>query len=93
MLKKAACSTNGQLMLPTRNRWYESIFLAGVTFALLRPYYVARVLLGAESKYLFIAIAAVVVYGLIFLLQRLRAKRAKRAKREPVSTASTPKTG
>ena len=52
MLKKMACSTNGQLILPTRNRWYESILLAGVTFALLRPYYVARVLLGAKEQVL-----------------------------------------
>jgi TRAP transporter 4TM/12TM fusion protein len=74
----------------TRNRWYESILLAGVTFALLRPYYVARLLLAAESKFLYIAIAAVAVYGLIFLLQRLRATRAQRA---PASPASPPKTG
>ena len=36
-----------------------------IIFALLRPYYVARVLLAAESKFLYIAIAAVSVYGLI----------------------------
>ena len=36
MLKKAACSTNGQLISPTRNRWYESILLVGVAFALQR---------------------------------------------------------
>lgn len=69
------------LLVITRNRWYESILLAGVTFALLRPYYVARMLLAAESKFLYIAIAAVAVYGLIFLLQRLRA---------PQAAASTP---
>ena len=36
MLKKVACSTKGQLMPPTRNRWYESILLVGVAFALQR---------------------------------------------------------
>ncbi len=58
-----------------RNRIYEIILLAGVTFALLRPKYVAGLLdLGKGWGPFFVGLAGIVVYVLIYLMQKPRAQ-------------------
>ena len=58
-----------------RNRWYEGILLALVTFVLLRPYYTTSLLGMAESRRHLVAGGALVIYAGVFLLQRNRARR------------------
>jgi TRAP-type uncharacterized transport system fused permease subunit len=56
----------------TKNRWYEAIMLLMTTFILLRPYYTTNLLGIAESYRYVVSVAALVIYGLVFLLQRSR---------------------
>ena len=55
-----------------KNRWYEGIFLGLVAFILLRPSLVARILSGERVAPFFFSIGALVLFGLLFLLQRGR---------------------
>ncbi|MGC9312279.1 MAG: TRAP transporter permease [Sediminispirochaetaceae bacterium] len=59
----------------TKNRWYEAIMLLMTTFILLRPYYTTNLLGIAESYRYAVSVAALVIYGLVFLLQRSRSAR------------------
>ncbi len=64
-----------------KNRWYEAILLALVTFVLLRPYYTTS-LLGLDEGFRYIvSVGALVVYAGIFLLQRLRPEKSAPASR------------
>jgi len=57
----------------TKNRWYEGALLLLTTFILLRPYYTTNLLGIAESYRYVVSVVALIVYGLVFLLQRRRA--------------------
>jgi len=58
-----------------RNRFYEMFILAVITFALLRPKYVASLLdLGKGWGPFFVGLAGLVLYGLIYLMQKPRAQ-------------------
>ncbi|MBI9097175.1 MAG: TRAP transporter permease [Spirochaetaceae bacterium] len=71
MMAFAALTQNFFLL---RNRWYESILLAIVTFTLLRPDLLS-VYFGSTSLSRFlIGLGALVLWGCIFLLQRERVK-------------------
>ncbi len=67
----------------TKNRWYEGALLLLTTFILLRPYYTTNLLGIAESYRYVVSVGALVVYGLVFLLQQRRAKR-------PVGSSAVP---
>jgi TRAP transporter 4TM/12TM fusion protein len=56
-----------------RNRWYEGILLALVTFVLLRPYYTTSLVGLPETARYLVAGVALAAYAGVFLLQRLRA--------------------
>ncbi|MCF7949253.1 MAG: TRAP transporter permease [Spirochaetia bacterium] len=58
----------------TKNRWYEGALLLLTTFILLRPYYTTNLLGIAESYRYVVSVVALIVYGLVFLLQRQRAR-------------------
>jgi TRAP-type uncharacterized transport system fused permease subunit len=64
-----------QNFFTTRNRWYEGILLALVTFVLLRPYYTTSLLGMAETMRYLVAGGALAIYAGVFLLQRGRASR------------------
>jgi len=58
----------------TKNRFYEMFILAVITFVLLRPKYVASLLdLGKGWGPFFVGLAGLVLYGLIYLMQKPRA--------------------
>ena len=57
-----------------KNRWYEAVMLLLTTFVLLRPYYTTS-LLGIDESFRYaVSIGALIIYGLVFLLQRQRSK-------------------
>ena len=71
MMAFAALTQNFFLL---RNRWYESILLAIVTFTLLRPDLLSGYFGSTSlSRFLF-GLSALVLWGCIFLLQRKRVK-------------------
>ena len=56
-------------------RWYEAVALGVVTFVLLRPYYVVEKLLNLPLTMLYpVSTGALVLYGLIWLMQKRRLK-------------------
>jgi TRAP-type uncharacterized transport system fused permease subunit len=56
----------------TKNRWYEGILLVITTFILLRPYYTTS-LLGIDEGFRYVvSVAALAIYGSVFLLQNGR---------------------
>ncbi len=59
-----------------KNKWYEGILLGAVAFGLLRPHLVGRYL-GISS--FMVAIAALAVYILIFVMQKPRVPAAAKA--------------
>jgi TRAP transporter 4TM/12TM fusion protein len=63
-----------------KNRWYEGILLAGVCLTLLRPHMVADLLRLPDSFYHFVVAGALIVYALVFVLQRPRMPQPARAK-------------
>lgn len=61
-----------------KNRPYEALLLGAVAFGLLRPTYTASLFgLGANGKFL-TSTAGLILYGLVFLLQNLRAQEARK---------------
>jgi TRAP-type uncharacterized transport system fused permease subunit len=58
-----------------KNRWYEGILLAGVCLTLLRPYMVTDLLHLPQSLYHLVVAGALIVYALVFVLQRPRMPR------------------
>ena len=56
----------------TRNRWYEIPFLLSVTFLLMRPDLVARWIGLPHNQRYWTCIIGLVVFGAVYLLQRLR---------------------
>ncbi|WP_455382748.1 TRAP transporter permease [Salinispira pacifica] len=63
-----------QNFFAARNRWYESILLAAVTFTLLRPYLVTDLLGLSESLRYPVMVSALVIFGGVYLLQRRRSR-------------------
>ncbi len=63
-----------------RNRIYEFILLGAVTFALLRPKYVASVFdLGKGWGPFLVGLVGIIIYALIYLMQKPRARAAEAA--------------
>jgi len=58
-----------------KNRWYEALALAAVTFTLLRPDLFARLFNNAPSSKFLIAIVALVIFGILYLLQKIRFRK------------------
>ncbi len=58
----------------TRNRWYEALLLAAVTFTLFRPYFVTGLLGFADGMRYPVMVAALLVLAGVYLLQRRRAR-------------------
>lgn len=57
----------------TKNRWYEGLLLLMTTFILLRPYFTTN-LLGIDESYRYVvSVAALLIYGGVFFLQKKRA--------------------
>ncbi|MBW1972321.1 MAG: TRAP transporter permease [Deltaproteobacteria bacterium] len=61
----------------TKTKWYESILLLGVTFLILRPDYMVNKFHLAKNLKFLITGGGLVLYGLIFLIQKGRIKFAK----------------
>ncbi len=67
--------------LITKNRFYESLLFAVITFVLLRPKYVAALLdLGKGWGPFLIGLAGVTLYGLVYLMQKYRVPNSNYAK-------------
>ena len=62
-----------------KNRWYEAIALGLVTLGLLRPYFTTSILGLPESMRYAVSFAAIGLYALIYILQRLRNRRTAAA--------------
>lgn len=62
-----------------KNRWYEAIALGLVTLVLLRPYFTTSLLGLPESMRYAVSFAAIGLYALIYILQRLRNRRTAAA--------------
>jgi len=57
-----------------RNRWYEAVLLAVVTFTLLRPDLISGFLNTAQFSKFMIGVLALALYGIIFILQKGRSR-------------------
>lgn len=57
-----------------RNRWYEAILLAVVTFTLLRPDYISGLFNSPLFSKFAIGVLALILYGIIFVLQKTRSR-------------------
>jgi TRAP-type uncharacterized transport system fused permease subunit len=59
-----------------RNRWYEGVLLIGVALIILRPDVVLNKLGLSPDLRVFVPLGGLILYGIIFLLQKPRARAA-----------------
>jgi TRAP transporter 4TM/12TM fusion protein len=64
-----------QRFFVVKNKWFEGILLAAVTFILLRPDLIANMFNGGDSVKFLSGVAALFLFGFIFLLQKSRQRR------------------
>lgn len=58
-----------------KNKWFEAILLAVVTFVLLRPDLISGLFSGTDRGKILVGLSALVLYGFIFLFQTYRRKK------------------
>jgi Domain of unknown function (DUF3394) len=58
-----------------RNRWYEAVLLGIVTFTLLRPDLISRVVSIVSLSKFMVGALSLVLFGIIFILQKKRYRK------------------
>jgi TRAP-type uncharacterized transport system fused permease subunit len=59
-----------------KNRWYEGVLLIGVALIILRPDVVVSKLGLSPDLRVFVPLGGLILYGIIFLLQKPRGRPA-----------------